>query len=223
MPDSPINKSTFFLSHRNASSSRIRYSQGNNIYRFAILASLSRVYLTNNSFRTFVCPLLLNICVLFVTNCRPVLTSEKKRRRIDSDWGGGRHARKRVISRGDDETTLSPLLSFSLFLSQPLTRVKSSSYARKLLGDASAEILISAVGSKILRAFCRLSTSGFGYNRFVDSTADDSSSSICGRPIRRVQRGCGKENLIVLSGSLVDKLSLCDRRNGYHSSFLLCP
>lgn len=221
MPDSPINKSTFFLSHRNASSSRIRYSQGNNIYRFAILASLSRVYLTNNSFRTFVCPSLLNICVLFVTNCRPVLTSEKKRRRIDSSWGG--HARKRVISRGDDETTLSPLLSFSLFLSQPLTRVKSSSYARKLLGDASAEIFISAVGSKILRAFCRLSTSGFGYNRFVDSTADDSSSSICGRPIRRVQRGCGKENLIVLSGSLVDKLSLCDRRNGYHSSFLLCP
>lgn len=221
MPDSPINKSTFFLSHRNASSSRIRYSQGNNIYRFAILASLSRVYLTNNSFRTFVCPSLLNICVLFVTNCRPVLTSEKKRRRIDSSWGG--HARKRVISRGDDETTLSPLLSFSLFLSQPLTRVKSSSYARKLLGDASAEILISAVGSKILRAFCRLFTSGFGYNRFVDSTADDSSSSICGRPIRRVQRGCGKENLIVLSGSLVDKLSLCDRRNGYHSSFLLCP
>lgn len=221
MPDSPINKSTFFLSHRNASSSRIRYSQGNNIYRFAILASLSRVYLTNNSFRTFVCPLLLNICVLFVTNCRPVLTSEKKRRRIDSSWGG--HARKRVISRGDDETTLSPLLSFSLFLSQPLTRVKSSSYARKFLGDASAEILISAIGSKILRAFCRLSTSGFGYNRFVDSTADDSSSSICGRPIRRVQRGCGKENLIVLSGSLVDKLSLCDRRNGYHSSFLLCP
>lgn len=137
--------------------------------------------------------------------------------------GGGRHARRRVISRGDDETTLSPLLSFSLSLSQPLTRVKSSSYARKLLGDASAEILISAVGSKILRAFCRLSTSGFGYNRFVDSTADDSSSSICGRPIRRVQRGCGKENLIVLSGSLVDKLSLCDRRNGYHSSFLLCP
>lgn len=138
------------------------------------------------------------------------------------ELGGTREKACNFPWRRRNDTFPSPFL-FSLSLSQPLTRVKSSSYARKLLGDASAEILISAVGSKILRAFCRLFTSGFGYNRFVDSTADDSSSSICGRPIRRVQRGCGKENLIVLSGSLVDKLSLCDRRNGYHSSFLLCP
>lgn len=201
-----INKSTSFLSHRNAS--YIRYSQESNIY--AILAPLSRVYLTNNSFHTFVCPLLLNICI--VRNNTPsacINVGEKAQgNRVDPERG--REKACNFPWRRRNDTLFPPFLrrriSLSLSLSPPLTQVKPSSYTRKLLGDALADSYLcgwkearfsTPFGSLLLLLLLRLC---LGYNRVVDSTADD-SSSICGRPIRRVlQRDCGKENLIVLSG-----------------------
>lgn len=150
--------------------------------------------------------MLLNICILFVTNVglRINVGERAQGNRVE-----GREKACNFPWRRRNDT----FPSFPSDLSPPLTRVKPSSYTRKLLGDALADSYLCGWNRKDSPRLLSLLFLRLCYNRVVDSTAED-SSSICGRPIRRVQRDCGKENLIVLSGSLVDKLSLCDRRNG---------